>query len=308
MIFIIGNSKDLVEPVTAHLREISDKEVIIFKADLCLENEGVGFSFIDRKAETFADVGISEYILNNVESVWFWKPVLPKTLREHSPHEESIFMYRQFLALWRSLASLLKEAKWINNYYKMLEAEHKPFQLKTAQDMGFVIPDTLITSNPVRAKDFWKYCEEEMVVKTLTNSLHGNRIVFTNKVTAEFMNNIDRLKLSPVIFQKLIKKKFELRITVVDDNVFAATVKSSSKIDWRRGLGEASIFELPKNIRQLCIEYVSELGLRFGCIDMIVTPDDEYCFLEINPNGQWKFIEERTGLPIGKAIAQALIS
>ena len=87
MIFIIGNSKDLVEPVTAHLREISDKEVIIFKADLCLENEGVGFSFIDRKAETFADVGISEYILNNVESVWFWKPVLPKTLREHSPHE-----------------------------------------------------------------------------------------------------------------------------------------------------------------------------------------------------------------------------
>ncbi|MCK5285726.1 MAG: hypothetical protein KAJ58_00670 [Candidatus Pacebacteria bacterium] len=308
MIFIIGNSRDLVEPVVRHLHKISNEEVVIFKADLCLENEGVGFSFINKEIEVFSDIGISEYILNNVESVWFWKPVLPKVLREYSPHEESVFMYRQFLALWRSLASLLKEARWINDYYKMLEAEHKPFQLKVAQDMGFVIPDTLITSNPVRAKDFWKYCQEEMIVKTLTTSLHGNRIIFTNKVTVEFMNNIDRLVSSPVIFQKLIKKKFELRITVVDNNVFAAVVKSSSEIDWRRGLGEASVFELPRNIKQLCVDYVSMLGLRFGCIDMIITPNNEYCFLEINPNGQWKFIEERTKLPIGKAIASALIS
>jgi len=308
MIFIIGNSKDLVEPVIKHLNKISNEEVILFKADLCLENEGIGYSFTNNEVNIFADVNLSEYDLSKIETVWFWKPVLPRVLREHSPHEESVFVYRQFLALWRSLASLLKEAVWMNDYYKMLEAEHKPYQLAAAQKMGFVIPDTLITSNPAKAKDFWRYCQEKMIVKTLTVSLHGNRIVFTNKVTGKFMEDIERLKYSPVIFQRLIEKKLELRITVVEDNVFAAVVESPSKIDWRRGLAKASMFELPKEIRQLCVEYVSELGLRFGCIDMIVTPNDEYCFLEINPNGQWKFIEERTGFPIGKAIANALVS
>jgi len=51
---------------------------------------------------------------------------------------------------------------------------------------------------------------------------------------------------------------------------------------------------------------VEKLGLVFGCIDMIVTPRGEFIFLEINPNGQWLWIEELTGLPISEAIANTL--
>ena len=49
------------------------------------------------------------------------------------------------------------------------------------------------------------------------------------------------------------------------------------------------------------------MGLRYGCIDMIITPNNEYVFLEINPNGQWRFVEEQTGMSIGKTIAQLLV-
>jgi len=56
------------------------------------------------------------------------------------------------------------------------------------------------------------------------------------------------------------------------------------------------------------VELVARLGLRFGAIDIIVTPDDRYVFLEINPNGQWLWIEEETGLPIRDAICTELMN
>jgi glutathione synthase/RimK-type ligase-like ATP-grasp enzyme len=48
------------------------------------------------------------------------------------------------------------------------------------------------------------------------------------------------------------------------------------------------------------------LRLRFGALDLIVAPDDEHWFLEVNPNGQWGWIEDATGLPIAASIADAL--
>ena len=55
-----------------------------------------------------------------------------------------------------------------------------------------------------------------------------------------------------------------------------------------------------------CRALVRRLGLRFGAIDMVQTPSGEHVFLEINPNGQWLWIERATGLPIANAIARLL--
>jgi glutathione synthase/RimK-type ligase-like ATP-grasp enzyme len=64
---------------------------------------------------------------------------------------------------------------------------------------------------------------------------------------------------------------------------------------------------LPAAIEEKCVALTQRLGLRFGCIDMIVTPEDKYVFLEINPNGQWRWVQELTGMPIAEAIADLLI-
>jgi glutathione synthase/RimK-type ligase-like ATP-grasp enzyme len=194
--------------------------------------------------------------------------------------------------MWRSITSLLANRVWVNNHYKMLEAEHKPYQIKVASEVDFDIPDTLITSNPEKAKEFWKYCRQQMVIKTLMLSPMENKVIFTNKVTEELMSKIERLKSSPVILQRIIPKKYELRITVVGENVFPARIISGNKIDWRRSKIKAERYTLPEPIKVKCLWLIKRLGLRYGCIDMIVTPEDQYYFLEINPNGQWEFIEE----------------
>lgn len=79
--------------------------------------------------------------------------------------------------------------------------------------------------------------------------------------------------------------------------------------EWLRQLRiDIEPYHLPQEVEEQCFRYLSSLGLQYGCIDMMVTPEDEYVFLEINPNGQWWFIEERAGLPVGKAIAGLLIN
>jgi len=307
MILIIGNSVDEARPVTEEIKRISKREIIFFRANKCLEGESVGFSFIDGKMKSFAVIDEKEMDLDKIKSVWYWKPLLPKELRTIQPQEHYIFIYRQFLAMWRSLASFLANKIWVNDYYKSLEAEHKPYQLKTATELGFNIPDTLITSNPEKAKDFWIFCKKQMVIKTLMLSPMEDRVIYTNQVTEELMMKIERLKSSPVILQRLIPKKYELRITVVGNNIFPVEVESESNIDWRKTRIRLKEHDLPEYIRKNVFRLLKKLGLRYGCIDMIVTPENEYIFLEINPNGQWSFVEERTGMPIGKAIARLLI-
>lgn len=49
-------------------------------------------------------------------------------------------------------------------------------------------------------------------------------------------------------------------------------------------------------------------GLRYGAIDMIVTPGGEYIFLEINPNGQWYFVQLQSEAEIADAIAELLMT
>lgn len=306
MILIIGNSVDLAESVVGEIKQISEEEVAFFKADKCLEGESFGFSVIDGKPMAMATIDRQEIDLTQVRSVWFWKPLLPKVLRTLEPPAHQLFVYRQFLAMWRSMVSLLADCSWVNDYYSMIAAEHKPYQLRVASEVGFFVPDTLVTSDPEKALKFWRYCGKEMVIKPLALSPTEDSVLFTNRVTEELMAEKERLRSSPVILQRLVPHQHELRITIVGDAIFPAEVISESGLDWRRGKIMVSPYVLPPDIQDLCLRYVRLLGLQYGCIDMIVTPDDQYVFLEINPNGQWDFVEKRAGLPIGKAIARLL--
>jgi glutathione synthase/RimK-type ligase-like ATP-grasp enzyme len=112
-----------------------------------------------------------------------------------------------------------------------------------------------------------------------------------------------------------VPKRFELRVTVVGEQVFAAEIHSQqtnrTRVDWRRyDLSHTPHLPhaLPEHVQVKCVELVRRLGLCYGAIDLILTPDGRYVFLEINPSGQYMWIEERTGLPISEAVANLLVS
>ena len=124
---------------------------------------------------------------------------------------------------------------------------------------------------------------------------------------------VDACKTVPCVFQEYIPKDIEIRATVVGEQVFAAEIHSQTsqrtKHDWRRYDLENTLHkphELPIEVRGACVGITRHYGLEFGAIDLILTPEKKYVFLEINPNGQWAWIEVLTGLPISDAIAQSL--
>ena len=120
--------------------------------------------------------------------------------------------------------------------------------------------------------------------------------------------------VAPLVIQEYVPKSLEVRATVVGSQVFAAAIHSQqsqrARHDWRHYDFDKTPHEahtLPEGVSSLCIQLVQSLSLNFGAIDLVLTPDGRYVFLEINPSGQWLWIEELTDLPIGDAIADCLL-
>lgn len=113
------------------------------------------------------------------------------------------------------------------------------------------------------------------------------------------------------LFQQWVPKDYEVRLTVVDDQFFAARIDARSpaaETDWRADYHalDYTAIETPEFVRTRVSELLHRLGLRFGALDFVVSPDGQWWFLECNPNGQWAWIETETAMPIAAAIADAL--
>jgi glutathione synthase/RimK-type ligase-like ATP-grasp enzyme len=140
--------------------------------------------------------------------------------------------------------------------------------------------------------------------------------IFTQRLSyTELKAFSEQLSTCPVTIQNYIPKRVELRITIVGKQVFPCAIYSQEgsledQVDWRHGAENLrhEIYSLPAEIETKCLELMKHLGLEFGCIDMVVTPDNEYVFLEINSHGQWLWVQQKTGMPIAEAIANLLIT
>ena len=95
------------------------------------------------------------------------------------------------------------------------------------------------------------------------------------------------------------RKAFELRITYFGNYPVAVKLRSQEhpkgQLDWRAIPThelDIELYQLPEKIHEKCIALMEVFGLLFGCFDFIVTPKNEYYFLEINEQGQFLWIEE----------------
>lgn len=253
---------------------------------------------------------------SDIKSVWYRRPEPPK-FPDDLTEEESDFAFAEttefVFGLWRAMDVL-----WINHPDKIRRAASKPLQLSIAQKLGFRIPKTLITSNPEELREFARTTKTGVIYKAFTQGhlgLSQREVLYANRLRPEHLQHADLLRNTPGIFQEEIKKKLELRITVIGKKVFPAEIHSQEQErgeeDWRRAdvaKLKHAVHKLPKKIEKLCLALVEYFQLNYGAIDMILTPEGDYVFLEINPSGQYGWIEDLTGLPLTESLADLLIS
>lgn len=138
------------------------------------------------------------------------------------------------------------------------------------------------------------------------------QIVYTSEVTQAIKKEETEFNIN--YLQHKIEKKYDVRATFVGNRCFAVAIDSQkledTRVDWRKGehILHHTPIELPRDIQRKCTLMMEMLGLDYGAYDFVLDKQGNYVFLEINPNGQWAWIEHLTGLPISKEIVKCLCS
>ena len=254
------------------------------------------------------------FSVSSIRAGYYRRPEPPKSpgLADKSADEYVVAEWSSLLrTLWNAL-----EGRWLNSPFAILRAEDKPRQLSVARRVGFKIPRTMITNDPEAANNF--AVSGSIIAKPLRHALLEDndgpgRVIFTHRVS-ELDAKDDSIRMAPIILQEEITKDFDVRVTVIDSNVYAVAIESQafadSQVDWRKGINPEvphRPIQLDDAIAKRCVAVTKELDLRYAAIDLIQDRTGELWFLEANPNGQWAWIEHRTGLPLAKHIVDALL-
>jgi glutathione synthase/RimK-type ligase-like ATP-grasp enzyme len=254
-------------------------------------------------------------VLNEVRSIWNRRP---GSYGEHgltvTEPVEKEFIDRETKAGVGGLLRSVSEVNWVNHPDVNRYANYKPLQLTRARACGFSVPRTLVTSDPDALAPFYEECHGHVIYKLLgkpvyySNDQRSSFSAKTSIVTAEILKEAHRLHLAPALFQERIPKAFDVRITIIGPHIIATEIHPHSeeaRLDFRRDYEHVSYcpHQLPAMMKQQLVQLMKCFSLVYAAIDMIVTPADEYVFIEVNPNGQFGFIEKQTGVPLFKTMA-----
>jgi len=254
----------------------------------------------------------------NILSVWYRRPkepVIDTTVIEYS----SFIKEQTEAAIKGFYFSTHFETKWINRLDSLYRAKLKIQQLELAKRVGFKIPETIVTNNP---NDLSNFLSKHIKVSTKSldypnTKVNGKLFPIYNRIISndELSKNIQSIRYCPGIFQKYIDKAFDIRVIIIGKTITAFAIYSQEKdlsIEDVRGVSafdlRHEIFELPRNILNNINSFMTEQRLVFSAIDLLYGSDGEFYFLENNPNGQWLWLEEKTGFSLSDIFIKELLT
>ncbi|WP_439591487.1 MvdC/MvdD family ATP grasp protein [Microbacterium sp.] len=302
---------DHLAPVRSEL-ELRGHEVVVLDSGRYPVETSIAISYDDDDApELSLTIDGTTHDLTTCRAAW-WRRSQPFTLDPRLIDADArSFAYTESSEGLEGLRALLK-VSWINDPLRDGRAAHKPYQLREARRAGLVTPRTLMTNDPVKARAFVAdHAGERTVYKSflaVEGAWRETRVLREDEV-----DRLELVQMAPVIFQEYVEGDVDLRVTVVGDIVQAAAVHSGRTeyaTDYRMALDTVVMepYALPVSVERSVIRLMRRLGLVYGALDFRVRPNGEHVFFEINPSGQWLFIEEKTGLPLTRTFVDALAS
>jgi glutathione synthase/RimK-type ligase-like ATP-grasp enzyme len=301
---------DQAQPVLEALRARGAEVVMLDLADLPGRGR-IAFSYGKGEERLILLDGREALDARRATAIW-WRRPQPFTAAPDLSRAHAAFAVRQAEgALLGMLASLAPGVLFVNDPWREHLASQKTYQLAAALRAGLKVPETLVTSDPEAARDFLAPRKGGGAVhKAIQSTASDWRR--TARVGAEDLLRLEDLCLAPVILQERVPG-VDVRVTVVGEKQFAADIDargSSSPDDYRGHEAECRVTpsRLPPAEEGALRALLRELGLVFATVDFRRRDDGDLLFLELNPAGQWGFVEERTGQEIGSALAERLLA
>ncbi|MBP9826951.1 hypothetical protein KBC99_00555 [Candidatus Saccharibacteria bacterium] len=261
------------------------------------------------------ETGKMSYQLDDVDSVWFRRPYSFDFCIEDPVQlavaEEEV---RDVLdGAWQ----LLEAKYWVSSATSIRRARLKPLQMAYAQRFGFVVPESIITNDPDQARQF---CAGG---KTVFKPMIGHyfdygteaRTAYTTVLNSGHLEQLHMITNQAVLLQRWVEKAYELKVVYVGGRLFPVKIMANdySRVeDWKipEEFGKLMYepYVLSVEDEQRILQYVRAYDLEYAVVDLMRSTSGGLYFLEINPVGQWLWLEEETGLPISQAIADCLTS
>ncbi|MBS1590150.1 MAG: grasp-with-spasm system ATP-grasp peptide maturase [Bacteroidetes bacterium] len=195
--------------------------------------------------------------------------------------------------------------------------------LKIAKNCGLKIPETLICTCFSSLQNFlqkYPFVISKPIrsgyLKTKDILIHTSTKQISIDTLKELKEKIKGNSFLPSLFQQYIEKKFELRIFFFEKTFYPMAIFSQqnekTKIDFRNyddsRPNRCVPFKLPLSIEEKLNSFVTHINMRSGSIDIIYSINNEYVFLEINPIGQFQWLDKGCNYYIDKKIASYLIN
>lgn len=271
---------------------------------------------IDCAGSTITRLGVD---LSEVHAVWN-RRVIANPGWSTDPMDDPMMeqhIHDQRMAFLDGLLSMVPaEARWVNTIESRL-ARSKVYQLRTAQELRIAVPETLVSSDPEEIRDF--AADRKLITKLVSPT--PSRVPQGETQFSIFTTRIDpasipdgQLSSAEAIYQAEVPKRREARAIVIGDRVvtcgFDTQRSESTSLDWRRYDFDSVPhypLDLPDEFAAQLIALTRRLGLVYSAIDVAQRPDGSWLFFELNPAGQWAWLEELGKVPVGKAIAECLM-
>ena len=252
----------------------------------------------------------------DVTAVWWRRPLPPNGAGEGRSAAEAEWASGEAEAALEGFWSATSP-RWVNHPTANASADCKPEQLRRAVGTGFRVPPTLVTNDAEAIRDFARR-EGRVVIKSLREGrvpfLGAEHHFYTSELSTGDLGHLEDFGPEPYLVQALVEKQYDVRVTVIGDAAYACRIESQhlaeGAIDWRKVEVEDaphSVELLPSETRDACVALTHAYGLRFSAIDLARTSDGGYSFFELNPNGQWAWVEQLTGLPLRARLADELL-
>lgn len=243
------------------------------------------------------------------DAVWFRRLSVPPHEGTKCDPRDARFVERALSVYPVNLYALLSSAmpcargsRWVNPIPNAYIAENKLLQLVHAQEVGFTIPNTLISNKPEAISRFAEEVGKVACKGIVPGDAHvkdGQLYVPYTAILPDLSTIPDpSIRLVPAIYQGYLDKDYEVRVVFMGTKSFAVRINSqadpATRIDWkvRPGKWKFQPYELPESVQQLCIAFLRTWSLEFGCFDLVRQPDGQYVFLELNQAGQFLFMED----------------
>lgn len=254
------------------------------------------------------DINGTKIKVQEIKAIIIRRPAIPNIYKDETKNR---FLGREILFGLRAFLETTS-AVWMNHPDSNSIASSKSRNLRLASALGLKVPKTLISSDPVEIST-WLTKHKKSVIKAISYGLleyeNSAEMAFTQRVPIYFNVNDNILPGVPILIQEEIEKEADVRVTVVGNRVFSAILtQEGNQIDWRarNSTSKWTSHKIPESIENACTKLCEELHIEFAAIDLVKSISGDYFFLELNPNGQWVWIEEETKLPISDAIVEHL--